>query len=190
MADQNDRTFRVPDRPLGGGDVVVQRVERVLDCNDLESGLFEIRNDFLPARPVRKRTMDKDCGLGFQLGSRSWQADRGHRSQEEAQTHNAFVRFHSSAPSFGEDLGVAVIVISTKQSSATNEKVPIYNMERSEASSRSASSQIRTQRLRQGNATGKSPKVCPSLRKKIFRLRRRANQSYQLAPSHPIRGAL
>src|ERR1700752_4734475 len=103
MADQDDRTFCVPDRPLGGGDVVVQRVERVLDCNDLESGLFEIRNDFPPARPVRKRTVDKDCGLGFQLGSRSWQADRGHRGQEEAQTHNAFARFHGYAPSFGGD---------------------------------------------------------------------------------------
>src|SRR5215472_12187407 len=123
MADQDDRTFRVPDRPLGGGNVVLQRVERVLDCNDLESGLFEIRNDFLPARPVRKRTMDKDCGLGFQLVSRNWQADRGHRGQEEAQAHNAFVRFHSYVPSFGGDLGVAVVVISTKQSNATNEKV-------------------------------------------------------------------
>src|ERR1700751_2606459 len=80
---------------------VVQRVERVLDCNDLESGLFEIRNDFLPARPVRKRTVDKDCGLGFQLGSRSWQADRGHRGQKDAQAQNAFARFHSYVPSFG-----------------------------------------------------------------------------------------
>src|SRR5215469_2713370 len=107
MADQDDRTFRVPDRPLGGGNVVVQRVERVLDCNDLESGLFEIRNDFVPARPVRKRTMDKDCGLGFQLGSRSSQADRGHRGQEQAEAHNAFVRFHSYVPSFGGDWSTA-----------------------------------------------------------------------------------
>src|SRR5262252_4800479 len=116
MADQDDRTFSVPDRPLGGGDVVVQRIERVLNCNDLETGLFEIRNDFLPARPVRKRTMDKHCALGLQLGSRSWQADR---RQEEAQAHNAFVRFHSYVPSFG----VSVVVISMKQSNATNEKV-------------------------------------------------------------------
>src|SRR5215471_5995417 len=100
MADQDDRTFCVPYRPLGGGDVVVQRVERILNCNDLESGLFEIRNDFLPARPVCKCPMDKDCGLGFQLGSRSWQADRGNRGQEEAQAHNAYVRFHSYVPSF------------------------------------------------------------------------------------------
>jgi hypothetical protein len=41
--------------------------------------------------------MDKDRGLGFQLGSRSWQADRG---QEEAKAHNASVRFHSNVPSF------------------------------------------------------------------------------------------
>jgi hypothetical protein len=91
MADQDDRTFCVPERPLGGSDVVIQRVERILDCNDLKSGLFEIRNDFLPARPVRKRTVDKDCGLGSQLGSRSWQADCGHRGQDEAQANNAFV---------------------------------------------------------------------------------------------------
>ena len=52
-------------RPLGGDEVVLQRVEWVLDCNDLESGLFEIRNDFLPGRPVSKRTVDKDCGLGY-----------------------------------------------------------------------------------------------------------------------------
>src|ERR1700722_19487331 len=135
MADQDDRTFCVPDRPLGGGDVVVQRVERVLDCNDLESGLFEIRNDFLPARPVRKRTVDEDCGFGFQLGSRSWQADRGHRDQEEAQAHNAFARFHSYVPPFGGDLGVAVVVISTKQSNATNEKV-LFTTWSSEVSSR------------------------------------------------------
>src|SRR5215472_1763722 len=109
MADQDDRTFRIPDRPLGGGDVVVQRVEWVLDCNDLEAGLFEIRNDFLPGRPVSKRTVNKDCGLGFQLSSRSWQVDRGHRGQDESQTNNAFVRFHSYLPSLGRDLGVAVV---------------------------------------------------------------------------------
>jgi hypothetical protein len=45
-------------------------------------------------------------------------------------------------------------------------------------------------RLRPIDPTGKSPKVCPSLRAKRFRLTRRANQSYQLAPSHPTRGAL
>ena len=43
--------------------------------------------------------------------------------------------------------------------------------------------------LRQNNTTGKSPKTCPSLRAKIFRFPRRANQRYQLAPSHPMRGA-
>ena len=45
-------------------------------------------------------------------------------------------------------------------------------------------------RLRPIDPTGKSPKVCPSLCAKRFRLTRRANQSYQLAPSHPMRGAL
>jgi hypothetical protein len=45
-------------------------------------------------------------------------------------------------------------------------------------------------RLRQNNATGKSLKTCPALSQKIFRFRRRANQRYQLAPSHPTRGAL
>jgi hypothetical protein len=79
--------------------------------------------------------VDKDCGLGFQLGSRSWQGDRGHRGQEEAQSHNAFVRFHSYVPSFGGDLGVAVVVISTKQSNATNEKV-LFTTWSSEVSSR------------------------------------------------------
>jgi hypothetical protein len=43
--------------------------------------------------------------------------------------------------------------------------------------------------LRQNNPTGKSAKSCPVLPTKIFRLTRRANQRYQLAPSHPIRGA-
>jgi hypothetical protein len=33
--------------------------------------------------------------------------------------------------------------------------------------------------------TGKSLKICPALSQKIFRFRRRANQRYQLAPSHP-----
>src|ERR1700758_3121759 len=113
MADQDDRTFCVPDCPLGRGNIVIQRVEWVLDCNNLESGLFEIRDDLLPARPVRERTMDKDRGLGFQLGSRSWRADRNHRGQQEAQAHNAFVRFHSYVPSFGGDLGVAIFTVDT-----------------------------------------------------------------------------
>src|SRR6516225_1238940 len=113
MADEDDRTFRVPDRPLGGGNVVLQRVERVLDCNDLESSLFEKQNDSLPGRPVGKRAVDKDCGLGFQLVSRSWQADRGHRGQEEAQANCGFVPFHTYAPSFGGDFGVAAVIDST-----------------------------------------------------------------------------
>src|SRR5262245_6976721 len=111
MADQDDRTFRVPDRPLGGGDVVLQRSERVLDRNDLEPSLLEIWNDFLPGRSVGKRSMDKDCGLGFQLGSRSWRDDRG---QEEAQANNGFARFHSYVPSFGGDFGVVAVVPRTK----------------------------------------------------------------------------
>ena len=44
--------------------------------------------------------------------------------------------------------------------------------------------------VRQNNPTGKSAKTCPALVRKIFRLTRRANQRYQLAPSHPMRGAL
>jgi hypothetical protein len=36
--------------------------------------------------------------------------------------------------------------------------------------------------------TGKSAKTCPALPAKIFRLTRRANQLYKLAPSHPRRG--
>jgi hypothetical protein len=35
---------------------------------------------------------------------------------------------------------------------------------------------------------GKSAKTCPALRAKIFRLTRRANHLYKLAPSHPRRG--
>src|SRR5262249_38707188 len=87
-------------RPLGGGNVIVQRVERVLDSNNPKSGLFEIWNHLLPARAVRKRTMDEDCRLGLQWGGGSWQIDRGQRRQDEAQAHNAFVRFHSWVPSF------------------------------------------------------------------------------------------
>src|SRR5215510_5893884 len=146
MANEDDGTFRIPDRPLGGGDVVLQRVERVLDCNDLESGLFEIRNDFPPGRPVSKRTVDKDCGLGFQFRSRSWQADRGHRGQDEAQANNAFVRFHSYVPSFGRDLGVAVVARSTRPSNAMNETV-LFATWSSEVSSRSASTNLALCRL-------------------------------------------
>ena len=40
---------------------------------------------------------------------------------------------------------------------------------------------ICTQSVRQNNSTGKSPKVCPAISQKIFRLTRRANQRYQLA---------
>src|ERR1700687_4329836 len=36
--------------------------------------------------------------------------------------------------------------------------------------------------------TGKSAKTCPALLAKIFRLTRRANHLYKLAPSHPRRG--
>jgi hypothetical protein len=45
-------------------------------------------------------------------------------------------------------------------------------------------------RPRQNNPTGKSEKSCPALARKIFRLTRRANQRYQLAPSHPNEGRL
>jgi len=39
--------------------------------------------------------------------------------------------------------------------------------------------------------TGKSPKICPAVFRKIFRFRRGANQGYQLAPSRaPQGGAL
>ena len=48
---------------------------------------------------------------------------------------------------------------------------------------------ISMRRLRQNNPAGKSPKVCRAPSEKIFRLTRRANQRYQLAPSHPMRGA-
>jgi hypothetical protein len=43
---------------------------------------------------------------------------------------------------------------------------------------------------RQNNPTGKSPKVCPSPRAKIFRFRRRANHLYRFAPSRSARRAL
>jgi hypothetical protein len=36
--------------------------------------------------------------------------------------------------------------------------------------------------------SGKSPKICPAPLVKIFRLTRRANRLYKLAPSHPRRG--
>ncbi len=38
--------------------------------------------------------------------------------------------------------------------------------------------------------TGKSPKVCPDLRAKIFRWRRRANQEFNLARLAATRGAI
>jgi hypothetical protein len=42
---------------------------------------------------------------------------------------------------------------------------------------------------RKPHPTGKSAKTCPAPFRKIFRFACRANQSYQLAPSHPPRGA-
>jgi hypothetical protein len=46
------------------------------------------------------------------------------------------------------------------------------------------------QQVRQNNPTGKSQKTCPAPSRKIFRLTRRANQRYQLGPSHPEEGRL
>ena len=45
-------------------------------------------------------------------------------------------------------------------------------------------------RLRQSNPTGKSPKVCPALRAKIFRLPRRANHAFNSRSSTATRGAI
>src|SRR5262249_14160078 len=101
MPYQDDRTFRIPDRPPGGGGVILQRVERVLDRNDLEASIFKIWNDFVPGRPVSKRTVDQDDRFGFQFGSPSWQADCAHRTQEDAQANNTFVEFHGYTPWFG-----------------------------------------------------------------------------------------
>jgi hypothetical protein len=42
--------------------------------------------------------------------------------------------------------------------------------------------------LSQNCLPGKSAKTCPALRAKIFRLTRRANHLYKLAPSHPRQG--
>jgi hypothetical protein len=42
----------------------------------------------------------------------------------------------------------------------------------------------------ENNPTGKSAKTCPALRAKIFRLTRRANDHYKLAPSHPDEGRI
>jgi hypothetical protein len=44
--------------------------------------------------------------------------------------------------------------------------------------------------LRQNNPTGKSPKVCPPPRAKIFRLTRRANQCFSSARPTPPEGRL
>src|SRR5262249_21701585 len=111
MADQDDRTFRIPDRPPGGGGVILQRVERVLDRNDLEADIFKIRNDFVPGRPVSKRTVDQDYRFGFQFGSPSWEADCAHRTQEDAQANNTFVEFHGYTPWFGGDPSLAIMVV-------------------------------------------------------------------------------
>jgi hypothetical protein len=46
------------------------------------------------------------------------------------------------------------------------------------------------ERVRQNNTTGKSPKVCPALRAKIFRFHRQVETPYQFPPSCPTRGAL
>src|SRR5262249_35247086 len=101
MADQDDRTFRIPDRAPGGGGIILQRVERVLDRNDLEANIFKIRNDFVPGRPVSKRTVNQDYRLGFQFGSPSWQADCAYRTQEDAQANNTFVELHGYTLWFG-----------------------------------------------------------------------------------------
>jgi hypothetical protein len=42
----------------------------------------------------------------------------------------------------------------------------------------------------ENDPTGKSPKTCPALLAKIFRLARRANHLYKLAPSHPTKGRI
>src|SRR5262249_32898302 len=106
MADQDDRTFRIPDRAPGGSSVILQRVERVLDRNDLEANIFKIRNDFVPGRPVSKRTVDEDDRFGFQFGSPSWQTDCADRTQKSAQPNNTFVEFHGYASWFSGDLSL------------------------------------------------------------------------------------
>src|SRR5215510_15427164 len=67
----------------------------------LEANIFKIRNDFVPGRPVSKRTVDQDYRFGFQFGSPSWQADCAHRTQEDAEADNTFVEFHGFTPWFG-----------------------------------------------------------------------------------------
>src|SRR5262245_26528190 len=67
----------------------------------LEANIFKIRNDFVPGRPVSKRTVDQDYRFGFQFGSPSWLADCAHRTQEGAQANNTFVEFHGYTPWFG-----------------------------------------------------------------------------------------
>src|SRR5262245_24844790 len=111
MTDQNDRTFRIPDRPPGGGGVILQRIERVLDRNDLEANIFKIRNDFVPGRPVSKRTMDQDYRFGFQFGSPSRQADCEHRTQEYARANNTFAEFHGCTSWFGGIPSLAIMVV-------------------------------------------------------------------------------
>src|SRR5262245_32490566 len=80
-----------------------------------------MRNDFLPGRSISKRTVDKDYGLGSQSGSRSWDANRGHRGQEETQPDDAFEQFHSCIPSLMGTLVLHAVVLSAKQSSPTND---------------------------------------------------------------------
>src|ERR1700737_4829641 len=45
-----------------------------------------------------------------------------------------------------------------------------------------------SQTTTENSPAGKSPKTCPAPSTKTFRLTRRANHLYKLAPSHPKRG--
>src|ERR1700682_666025 len=56
---------------------------------------------------------------------------------------------------------------------------------RANNSGRGRTHSFRPSRMRVLHPTGKSVKTCPAPSRKIFRLSRRANQRYQLAPSFP-----
>jgi hypothetical protein len=75
MPDQDNWAFRIPNRALGCRDVVLKRVEGILDGNDLQPRLLEYRYDLLPRRTVGKRAVYEYGRLSLEFGC----GNRSHR---------------------------------------------------------------------------------------------------------------
>src|SRR5215831_14133404 len=72
MAGQNYRTFCVPYRPLGGGDVVVQRVERLWTAMTLRPAFSRYGMTFCQHDPSANAPWTRTAVLAF-----SWAAEAG-----------------------------------------------------------------------------------------------------------------